>query len=222
MNTYKKKRHMSTPPASECRASKKLRFIRFLPGRALALTLILALALGLVACSSAEKPKPSLESEDPALVIWPMEEKAIRLHFRSDRDLNLYDSKPHSIQVCVYQLDNQSAFRELAKTAEGVATLLKSEAFDKSVKSVTRLFVQPLEEAVFELDRVENATHVGLVCGYFDSSPKNSINIWEIKPKESSSGHLFWSSTIYSAGTLDLSLRLSSKAMAEIPSPQKE
>ncbi|MDL2216845.1 type VI secretion system lipoprotein TssJ [Desulfovibrio sp. OttesenSCG-928-M14] len=181
----------------------------------------LAVALPLAACSSTQ-PKASLESEDPDLVLWPDEEKAVRLQFKSDRDLNLYDSKPHSIQVCVYQLDDKKAFLEQSKTPEGIATLLKAEAFDKSVKSVTRLFIQPLEDAVFELDRAEDATFVGIVSGYFDSTPANSAKLWQIKLKETRSGHLFWASTIYSAGTLELALRLTAKAMTGTVIPPKE
>jgi type VI secretion system VasD/TssJ family lipoprotein len=166
-------------------------------------------------CGASEQPKPSLESGDPALVLWPRAAQAIRLRFAADRDLNMYDSKAHSVQICVYQLDNADAFLNNAKTQDGITVLLRAESFDKSVKSVVRLFAQPLEENVVELDRVEGATFVGVVCGYFDSTPEHSAGVWEIKPLATTSGHLFWKSTTYSAGTLDLALRLSARAMAE-------
>lgn len=169
----------------------------------------------LAGCGSAEQPKPSLEAEDPALVLWPRAEKAIRLHFKADRDLNVYDSRAHSLQVCVYNLDKPDAFLELARTQEGITALLKADPFDKSVKGVTRLFFQPLEDAVYELDRMENATFIGIVCGYFDSSPEHSARVWEILPQKTTSGSLFWKSTLYSAGTLDLTVRLTARSMAE-------
>lgn len=172
----------------------------------------------LVACGASAPPPPpphSLVAEEPGLVLWPRAEKAVRLRLSADRDLNMYGSKAHSLQICVYQLDKPDAFLDLAKTQEGVTTLLKAEAFDKSVKNVVRLFVQPLEDAVYELDRAESATFVGIVCGYFDAAPENASGVWEIKPQTATSGHLFWKTTTYSAGTLDLALRLAARAMTE-------
>lgn len=175
----------------------------------------------LAACAASEPPKPSLQAEDPSLVLWPRGEKAIRLRFSADRDLNQYDAKAHSIQICVYQLDKPDAFLNLAATQEGVTTLLKAEPFDDSVKNVVRLFTQPLEDSVFALDRVENATFVGIACGYFDSTPENAVGVWEIKPRVTTTGTLFWKSTLYSAGTLDLALRLTARAMVESGETEK-
>ena len=172
----------------------------------------------LAACGASAPPPPppqSLVAEEPGLVLWPRAEKAVRLRLSADRNLNIYGSKAHSLQICVYQLDKPDAFLDLAKTQEGVTTLLKAESFDPSVKNVVRLFVQPLEDAVYELDRAESATFVGIVCGYFDAAPENVTGVWEIKPQTATSGHLFWKTTSYSAGTLDLSLRLSAHTMTE-------
>ena len=184
-------------------------------GQRLFSLLSLLLCLTLLACGAAEQPKPSLEAEDPALVLWPRAEKAIQLRISSTRDLNMYDSRAHSIQVCVYQLDNPDAFVEAIKTPQGIAELLKAAPFDKSVKGVMRFFVQPLEESFLELDRAENATFVGIVCGYFDSTPEQSARLWEIKPTKTASGRLFWASTTYSAGTLERALRLTDHALVE-------
>lgn len=185
-----------------------------LPRAALALLAVLFCAL-LAACAASDPPQPSLEAPDPELLIWPRAEKAVRLRFSADRDLNVYDSKAHSLQLCIYQFDKPDAFLDLAKTQEGITTLLKAEPFDASVKHAVRLFVQPLEDAVFELDRAENATFVGIVCGYFDATPEDSAKVWRIKPQETTTGHLFWKSTTYSAGTLDLALRLTARALVE-------
>jgi type VI secretion system VasD/TssJ family lipoprotein len=209
MPSYRKSCDLSTArPTRVC--ARLARLLSAMP-----LCALFALAALFAGCGASEQPKPSLASDDPALVLWPRATKAIRLQFTADRDLNVYDSKAHSVQICVYQLDKPDAFQNLAKTQDGITTLLKAESFDKSVKNAVRLFVQPLEETVFELDRVEDATFVGVVCGYFDSTPENSAGVWEIKPRTTTSGHLFWKSTTYSAGTLDLALRLSARAMAE-------
>ncbi len=181
--------------------------------------LIVALfCAALSACGASAPPPPpphSLTADQPGLVLWPRAEKAVRLRLHADRNLNMYDSKAHSLQVCIYQLDKPDAFLELAKTQEGVTELLKAVAFDKSVKNVVRLFVQPLENASYELDRAEDATFVGVVCGYFDAAPEDAAGVWEIKPQTATTGHLFWKSTTYSAGTLDLSLHLAARAMTE-------
>jgi len=168
----------------------------------------------LASCSASAPPKPTLQSEDPELLLWPRAEQAIRLRISSDRDLNIYEAKAHSIQVCVYQLDKTDEFLKLVKTQDGIEKLLKAELFDKSVKDVVRLFMQPLEETSLALDRAENATFVGIVCGYFDSTPDNSANVWEIKPHATRTG-VFFKTTVYSAGTLDLALRLTARAMVE-------
>ena len=179
-----------------------------------ACAVLLCLCALLAACGASEPPKPTLVADDPELVLWPRAEKALRLHFRTDRNLNTYDGKAHSLQICVYQLDKPEAFLNLASTAEGIATLLRAEPFDASVKNVTRLFVQPLEETFAELDRAASATFVGIVCGYFDSTPQHAANMWPIKPRETKSG-VFFKSTTYSAGTMNLSLHLTVNEMVE-------
>ena len=186
----------------------------------LALAFAALACLLLPACGASEPPRPARESDDPTRVLWPRAEKAIRLRFIADRDLNIYDAKAHSLQICVYQMDNPDAFLNLARTPEGVTGLLKAEPFDSSVKAVVRLFMQPLEDRVVELDRAENATYVGIVCGYFDSEPKDSVGVWEIKPQSETTGRLFWKSTVYRAGTLDLALRLAARSMAEKERPE--
>ena len=189
------------------------------PGLKLASALLCLFFCG---CGATEPPQPAKEAADPDLIVWPREEKAIRIEVNADRDLNMYESKAHSLQICVYQLDNPGAFSELAKTQDGINVLLKAEPFDKSVKNVSRLFIQPFENNVFHLDRVEYANFVGIVCGYFDSTPENCAKVWEIPPRATTTGHLFWKETKYRAGTLDLDLHLTDRAMAERTGPEQE
>ena len=194
-------------------------FFPGIPGLKLLLAL---LCFFLSACGASEPQQPSREASAPELVLWPREEKAIRIEVSADRDLNMYESKAHSLQMCVYQLDNPEAFYDLARNQEGINVLLKAESFDKSVKSVSRLFIQPFENNVFHLDRVEGANFVGIVCGYFDSVPENCAKVWEIPPITTTTGHFFWKETKYRAGTLDLDLHLTDRAMAERPAPEQE
>lgn len=175
-----------------------------------------ALSCGLLpGCGSAPPPKPMLESEDPDSVLWSYGEKALQLHLNAARDLNSFDGKAHTLQICVYQLDKRDAFDLQKGTADGISSLLQCSAFDKSVKSTTRIFLQPEETANYDLDRAEGALFVGIVCGYFESSPEQSARLWRIPLSSTQSGFLFWKSTLYSAGRLVLSLHLAAHALEE-------
>jgi type VI secretion system VasD/TssJ family lipoprotein len=169
----------------------------------------------LSACASAPPPKAALESEDPDNVLWGYGEKALQLRFGAARDLNAFENKAHTLQVCVYQLDKRDAFDLLRGTPEGISSLLQCAPFDKSVKNATRIFLQPGETATHTLDRAEGALFVGVVCGYFVSTPEQSAKLWQIPPSETQTGFLFWKSTLYRAGKLALDLHLGAHAMAE-------
>ncbi|MDR1777097.1 MAG: type VI secretion system lipoprotein TssJ [Desulfovibrio sp.] len=174
----------------------------------------------LAACGgSAKAPKPTPESEDPDNVLWGFGDKAIHVNLSADRDLNAFDGRPHSLQLCVYQLAERDAFDRLAGDADGAQTLLQCASFDNSVKSATRIFIQPGENAVHSLNRAEGALLVGVACGFFESTPEQSVKLWQIPLKKKEEGYLLWKSILYSAGGLDLDLHLSAHAMAENDDP---
>ncbi|MDR2055479.1 MAG: type VI secretion system lipoprotein TssJ [Desulfovibrio sp.] len=186
-----------------------------LPGAA-GLLLAMLLCAAVSACGGGgPPPKPTPQSEDPTNVLWGYGEKAITLRFQAAKDVNTFEDKPHTIQLCVYQLDEQNAFNQTRGTQDGISALLQCTAFDKTVKSVTRFFLQPSEMAAYTLDRAEGALFVGIVCGYFDSTPEQSAKLWQIPLSQEQSGHLFWKKNIYSAGGLDLRLHLSARALEE-------
>jgi type VI secretion system VasD/TssJ family lipoprotein len=206
MATYTKLRALSTAPPL-LRVAAGLIFIVFAAA---------ALA-GLQGCGggAAQPPKPSAEAESPDNVLWGFAGKALRLELDAAGDVNTYESKAHSLQICVYQLDRRDAFDPLAGTRDGLDTLLQCAPFDKSVKSAVRIFMQPGENAVHTLDRAEGAQYVGIVCGFFDSTPEQSVLLRQIPTKTTESGRLFWKSTTYSAGTLDLSLHFSANSISD-------
>ncbi|MDR1360531.1 MAG: type VI secretion system lipoprotein TssJ [Deltaproteobacteria bacterium] len=190
--------------------------------RALSLTALLC-GLLLAGCAgSAPPPKAALESEDPDNVLWSYGEKALRLRISAAGDLNAFEDKAHTLQLCVYQLDKRDAFDLSKGTSEGIASMLQCTAFDKSVKSATRIFLQPGETAEHSLDRAEGALFVGVVCGYFESTPEQSARLWQIPLKERQTGFLFWGSTLYSAGRLYLDLHLGAHALAEDAGREQE
>ncbi|MDR0826963.1 MAG: type VI secretion system lipoprotein TssJ [Desulfovibrio sp.] len=185
--------------------------------------LILPLLFAALGCGSKNPdPKPQKESETPDNVLWTYASKALSFHFSAAKDLNAFDNKAHSLQLCIYQLDKREAFEALAGTDDGKNSLLQCAAFDKSVKASARVFVQPGEDAVHTLDRAEGTQFVGIAGGYFESTPQQSVKLWEIAPKSTVSGSLFWKSTTYSAGSLALSLHLSAHALEDMDDADKD
>jgi type VI secretion system VasD/TssJ family lipoprotein len=190
--------------------------------RAFSLLLAALLSCGLAAgCGSAPPPKPALESEDPDAVLWSYGEKALQLHLTAVSDLNSFEDKAHTLQLCVYQLDKRDSFDLHKNSQDGIDSMLLCSSFDPSVKSTTRIFLQPGETAVYSLDRAEGALFVGIVCGYFESTPEQSARLWQIPLNQTQSGHLFWKSTRYSAGGLALSLYLTAHALQEDSAGEK-
>jgi type VI secretion system VasD/TssJ family lipoprotein len=226
--TYTKLRALSTVPPL-LRAAPRSRESTSLPcrpvpplsraasGLRLALFAALLALAGVQGCGggAAQPPKPSTQAESPDNVLWEFGSKALHLDLTAAKDLNSYESRAHSLQICIYQLDKRDAYDPLAGTQDGLDTLLQCSAFDKSVKSAVRIFIQPGENAVHTLDRAEGAQFVAVVCGYFQSTPEGSALIRQIPPKTTESGSLFWKSTIYGPGTLDLSLQLGANAMTD-------
>ncbi len=182
--------------------------------RNILLPILATMCLLLAACGSSTPPQPSKIAEDPELVLWPRGNKAISLNLVADKDLNSYNSRAHSLQICVYQMSKSDPFLELTKTSEGIQKLLQAKPFDDSIKGVTRVFIQPQETSSIALDRVAEAKFIGIVCGYFDGNPNKLAKAWEISPKESREGFIFKSST-YSAGTIEINLRLEANGMEE-------
>ena len=54
---------------------------------------------------------------------WRFEKEAIQVHVRADHDLNLYNSKSHTLYVCFYQLSELNAFHQLTQNEAGIGNL---------------------------------------------------------------------------------------------------
>lgn len=118
-------------------------------------------------------------SADPALV-WGFEKKAIEISYQADKNLNLYDEKPHTILMCLYQLSDPNVFNELSKSEDGLNKLLTCSRFDESVVGFMQIIVQPGESKSLYLDRAENAKWAGLVAGYYNLSPGLITCLFEV------------------------------------------
>jgi type VI secretion system VasD/TssJ family lipoprotein len=137
--------------------------------------LIIITSSFLSSCATSKKP----DSADPGLV-WGYGPKSITISYQASKDLNVYDGKPHTILLCLFQLSEPNVFNELSKSNDGLRKLLECSRFDKSVAGFTRIIVQPGVSKTLQLDREENAKWVGLVAGYFNLNSDQITKLLEI------------------------------------------
>lgn len=103
---------------------------------------------------------------------WSFGPKAIQIHYAADSLLNVFNEKPHTLVLVIYQMRELDAFDDLAKTEEGLKELLQFEHFDPSVVSKDKIIVHPGEEDSLIVDRYENARWLGFVAGYYKLIPE--------------------------------------------------
>ncbi len=123
----------------------------------------------------------SCASTSPAR--WDYEEKAINLNFEVEKKLNVRDNTSHTLSVCVFQLREPNAFKQLAEDTDGLYKLLECGTFDPSVASARRVIVNPGKSQKVVLDRAEGAKFVGIVAGYYNIDRKKIVRFYRI-PKE--------------------------------------
>ncbi|HQG30588.1 MAG TPA: type VI secretion system lipoprotein TssJ [Deltaproteobacteria bacterium] len=119
----------------------------------------------------------------PSPARWEYEEKAINLSFEADKKLNVRDGKAHTLSVCVYQLKDPNAFRQLAEDADGLYKLLGCSSFDSSVVNARRVIVNPGKSLKVSLDRADGAKFVGIVAGYYNIDRDKIVRLYKI-PQE--------------------------------------
>jgi predicted component of type VI protein secretion system len=99
---------------------------------------------------------------------WKPEKEAIQVHIQAHHQLNLYNSKAHTLYVCFYQLSELNTFNQLTQDEPGIRKLLACQLFDSSVAAVNSKVIHPDEIVTFFLDRAERAKYFAIVTGYFD------------------------------------------------------
>jgi type VI secretion system VasD/TssJ family lipoprotein len=121
-------------------------------------------------CTAKQLPPPESEYE----------KDAIKINVKADPQLNLSDGKPHTLLVCVYQLNDPNAFNQLAGDQEGLYRLLECELFDTSVDGAKKLIVQPGQNTTFNLDRSQGARYVAVAAGYYLIERERVVRLYEI------------------------------------------
>lgn len=111
---------------------------------------------------------------------WQYEKAAIKLHIKADDQLNLYNGKPHTLHLCLYQLKEPNAFNQLRGDEDGLYELLECNLFDESVSTTKRLIIYPGKDLSFTLDRADGARYIGIVAGYNLLDGKRITRLYDI------------------------------------------
>jgi type VI secretion system VasD/TssJ family lipoprotein len=111
---------------------------------------------------------------------WKYEKDAIRLHYRSDSQLNSYQGNPHTLMLCIYQLRDPNSFNQMIGEEEGLSKLLECSRFDPSVTSSKRLTIYPGKIVSESLDRAEGTKYVGIVGGYYLLDKERAVRFYKV------------------------------------------
>lgn len=111
---------------------------------------------------------------------YEYEKDAISLHLKGDPNLNLFEKRPHTLLVCVYQLRDPNALNQVLQDAEDVSKLLECGRFDPSIVSTKKFILQPGKEITEALDRAEGARYIGIVAGYYNLDKQRASRILPI------------------------------------------
>jgi len=108
------------------------------------------------------------------------EKDAVRLHLKSDPQLNLYRGGPHTLVLCVYYLRDPNAFNQTLDEKDGLSKLLECTRLDPSVVSTKRVIVQPGQDFTEVLDRTEGARYVGVTAGYYFLERERAARLFSV------------------------------------------
>jgi type VI secretion system VasD/TssJ family lipoprotein len=151
-------------------------------------------------CAAQQLPPPESQYE----------KEAIKINVKADPQLNLSDGKPHTLLVCVYQLDDPNSFNQLAGDQEGLYRLLECGLFDASVEGAKKLIVQPGQNTTFNLDRSQGARYVAVAAGYYLIERERVVRLYEIPVIIETKGFIRRSKQ-KKLDTLEIDLQLGSK-----------
>ncbi len=132
-------------------------------------------------CGTMPWSKPKPPPYDGKAAYEPRYEKnALTVNIKSDPRLNLFQDRPHSLVLCMYELKEPNMFNQLSDEREGIYKLMECGRFDGSVAYSHRQIVQPGEDAVDVRDRAEGAKYLGIAAGYYDLKKSSSLRLLPI------------------------------------------
>lgn len=157
----------------QCASMQRTHRIPALPGTKTFLGPLFSVLLAfLLAACSASTPAPQPE--------WSLAEKAIRLTFRADKQVNFFDDQPHTVAVAVYQLAEPNGFSQLLSYPTGLQQMLTaSKELPPSLAS-DHFFLQPGETTEKVYDRAEGAKWIVLAAGLYAAPPEKTALLEKI------------------------------------------
>ena len=158
---------------------------------------LLLLLFLLWSCATKQLPPPELE----------FAKDAIKIHVKADPKLNLSDGKPHTLLVCVYQLNDPNGFNQLAGDEDGLYRLLECSLFDASVAGAKRLIIQPGQNATVNFDRAKGARYVAVAAGYYLIEKERMVRLYDIPVLIEKKG-IIKRTKIKKLGPLEIDLKL--------------
>ncbi len=164
--------------------------------------------------SATASPPPQPVYSPPPPTEWRYEKDGIRLHLKSDPQVNLFQGEPHTLVICLYNLSDPNAFNQLVGEREGLTKLLECGRFDPSATSSKRMVIQPGQEVNEAVDRAEGAKYVALVAGYYSLQKEKMVRLFPIPILEESKGLVFRTKTSIPA-ILNLDLYLGPQEIQE-------
>ena len=144
-------------------------------------------------------PPPQTAYVPPPPSEWGFEKDGIRLHFRGDPQLNLFQGDSHTLLICLYTLRDPNVFNQLVEEKEGLTKLLECGRFDSSAASCKRWVIQPGQELNETMDRAEGARYVGLVAGYYSLQKEKAVRLYSVPVMEDTKGLVFRTKTSLAA-----------------------
>lgn len=148
--------------------------------------------------ATASLPPPTAYVPPPP-TDWQFQKDGIRLHIKSDPQLNLFQGDAHTLLICLFNLRDPNVFNQMVEEREGLTKLLECGRFDSSVASSRRWVIQPGQELNEALDRAEGARYVGLVAGYYSLQKEKMVRLYSIPVLEDSKGLVFRTKTSLAA-----------------------
>ncbi len=111
---------------------------------------------------------------------WSFGKRGIIINYKADKQINMFDNRPHTLLLVVYQLKDINNFIELAKYEDGLKQLLEVRGDDPTVMASDKIFIEPGSSDTIVLDRAEKARWVGIVAGYYQLDPQKVSRIFKI------------------------------------------
>ncbi|MBQ7456962.1 MAG: type VI secretion lipoprotein TssJ [Desulfovibrio sp.] len=179
------------------------------------LLVLAALLLALASCGAPKQaplPPPPIPATDPAKVTWNQQTGGLRYQIEAAEDLNHEGAIPLGVTVCVYQLDDPSAFQELAASKAGIDKLLDCTLTACGARSARRFPIQPGKRIDVTSDRVEKARFFAVVAGYEHLSPELCSAIIPFPLHHEKQGVLF-RDDVYQAAPMNALIHLGAEAV---------